>query len=179
MSDSFEPGVYDDAKREFEEKWDATERLDAELINKYSTKLNFAIERWDMDYDLSASKIKPNYMQKKALKELNRYRAIGVNRALTIASAGSGKTYLAAFDALNFNPKRLLYIVHEGSILKKSLETFQEIFGKNVTYGIYSGTSKEGKLKALAFCRNVTHARMMCEALGERYKTASHGGYGN
>lgn len=30
----------------------------------------------------------------------------------------------------------------------------------------------KGKLKALAFCRNVTHARMMCEALGERYKTA-------
>lgn len=43
MSDSFEPGLYDDAKREFEEKWDATERLDAELINKYATKLNFAI----------------------------------------------------------------------------------------------------------------------------------------
>lgn len=155
VSDSFEPGVYDDAKREFEEKWDATERLDAELINKYATKLNFAIERWDMDYDFSASKIKPNYMQKKALKELNRYRAIGVNRALTIASAGSGKTYLAAFDALNFNPKRLLYIVHEGSILKKSLETFQEVFGKNVTYGIYSGTSKESDAD-FVFATNIT-----------------------
>lgn len=58
-----------------------------------------------------------------------------------LTNSGSGKTYLAAFDALNFNPKRLLYIVHEGSILKKTLETFQEIFGKNVTYGIYSGTS--------------------------------------
>lgn len=30
----------------------------------------------------------------------------------------------------------------------------------------------QGKLKALAFCRNITHARMMCEALGERYHTA-------
>lgn len=29
-----------------------------------------------------------------------------------------------------------------------------------------------GKLKALAFCRNVTHARMMCEALSEEYHTA-------
>ena len=155
VSDSYEPGMYDDAKREFEEKWDATERLDAELINKYATRLNYAIEPWDMDYDFSASKIKPNYMQKKALKELNRYRAIGVNRALTIASAGSGKTYLAAFDALNFNPKRLLYIVHEGSILKKSLETFQEVFGKNVTYGIYSGTSKESDAD-FVFATNIT-----------------------
>jgi len=160
VADCFEPGVYDEALKEFEQKWEATEVLDAELINKYATKLNFAIERWDMDYDLSASKIKPNYMQKKALKELNRYRAVGVNRALTIASAGSGKTYLAAFDALNFNPKRLLYIVHEGSILKKSLETFQEVFGKNVTYGIYSGTNKESD-SDFVFATNIT----MCNTL--------------
>lgn len=30
----------------------------------------------------------------------------------------------------------------------------------------------QGKLKALAFCRNITHARMMCEIMGERYHTA-------
>ena len=30
----------------------------------------------------------------------------------------------------------------------------------------------QGKLKALAFCRNVTHARMMSEVMGERYHTA-------
>ena len=160
VKDYFVNGAYDDALKEFEEKWDATELLDAELIVKYAQRLSYAIERWDMDYDLSASKIKPNYMQKKALKELNRYRAIGVNRALTIASAGSGKTYLAAFDALNFNPKRLLYIVHEGSILKKSLETFQEVFGKNVSYGIYSGTSKESDAD-FVFATNIT----MCKTL--------------
>ena len=160
VKDYFVNGAYDDALKEFEEKWSATELLNAELIVKYAQRLSYAIERWDMDYDLSASKIKPNYMQKKALKELNRYRAIGVNRALTIASAGSGKTYLAAFDALNFNPKRLLYIVHEGSILRKSLETFQEVFGKNVSYGIYSGTSKESDAD-FVFATNIT----MCKTL--------------
>ena len=30
----------------------------------------------------------------------------------------------------------------------------------------------QGKLKALAFCRNVTHARMLCEVMGEHYHTA-------
>ena len=30
----------------------------------------------------------------------------------------------------------------------------------------------QGKLKALAFCRNVTHARMMCETMAEHYHTA-------
>ena len=135
--------VYAQAMTEFEEKWKQTHPLNTDIINLYANKLNFAIERWDMDYDLSAMDIKPNFMQRKALKELNRYRAVGTNRALVVAAAGSGKTYLAAFDALNFNPQRLLYIVHEGSILEKSLKTFQDVFGNNVTYGIYNGQSTE------------------------------------
>ena len=51
---------------------------------------------------------------------------------------GSGKTFLAAFDVLNFNPRRLLYIVHEGSILMKSVETFEKVFGADKTYGVYN-----------------------------------------
>ena len=135
--------VYKEAMIEFEEKWNGTHLIDQELLNQYTIKLNYAIERWDMDYDLSRSQIKPNFMQRRALKELNRYRALGTGCALVIASAGSGKTYLAAFDALNFNPKRLLYVVHEGSILKKSLDTFRDVFGSEVTYGIYNSDSKE------------------------------------
>ena len=128
---------------EFNDKWNGTYELSRELIDKYVSKLNYAIERWDMDYDTVSGHIVPNYMQRKALKELNRYRAMGMRRALIVAAAGSGKTYLAAFDARNFNPKRLLYIVHEGSILQKSLETFQEIFANEVTYGIYNKDNKD------------------------------------
>jgi len=318
ISDSEPTQAYTQAFNEFENLWSQTLLLNNEIINLYANKLNFAIERWDMDYDLATSNIKPNFMQRKALKELNRYRAIGIGRALVVAAAGSGKTYLAAFDAYNFNPKRLLYIVHEGSILKKSFETFQDVFSNSKSYGIFSGESKEldadfvfasnlmmshslelfakdefdyiiidechhataetykkiigyfepefllgltatpermdnqdvfelfdsnipyelrlrdaiindlivpfkyygirdtlveyglnkneerrmiaqladekhcdficseienhrtkGKLKALAFCRNITHARMMCEALGERYKTAYLTGHNN
>lgn len=132
VSDNTEASVFEEAEKEFEDKWAQTHLLNSDIINLYSNKLNFAIERWDMDYDLSTANVKPNFMQRRALKELNRYRAVGTSRALVVAAAGSGKTYLAAFDALNFNPKRLLYIVHEGSILKKSLETFQDVFGNAV-----------------------------------------------
>ena len=120
-----------------------TIKLTQERIDIYAQKLNFAIERWDMDYDLAEQNIKPNYMQRKALKELNRNRAIGINRALIVSATGSGKTYLAAFDALNFAPNKLLYVVHEGSILRKSLETFQIVFGGLKTCGMYSGEAKE------------------------------------
>lgn len=152
--------VFEQALTEFEEKWAATHLLNSEIINLYSNKLNFAIERWDMDYDLSAANVKPNFMQRKALKELNRYRAMGIGRALVVAAAGSGKTYLAAFDALNFNPKRLLYIVHEGSILKRSLETFQDVFGRNVSYGIYSGSHKESAAD-FVFATNITMSKTL------------------
>ena len=99
-------------------------------------------------------------MQRKALKELNRNRAIGVNRALIVSATGSGKTYLAAFDALNFAPNRLLYVVHEGSILRKSLETFQEVFGSLKTCGMYSGEAKELESDFI-FTTNVS----MCRSL--------------
>lgn len=160
IREDLDSGVYGEALAEFEEKWHATHLLNSEIINLYANKLNFAIERWDMDYDLSVSNIKPNFMQRKALKELNRYRAVGTARALVVAAAGSGKTYLAAFDALNFNPKRLLYIVHEGSILKKSLETFQDVFGSNVNYGIYSGISKESDAD-FVFATNITMSKTL------------------
>ena len=113
-----------------------------------------------MDYDIANSEAKPNYMQRRALKELNRVRAMGASRALITASAGSGKTFLAAFDALNFAPKRLLYIVHEGSILMKSYETFQRVFGNDRSYGIFNGEFKEQD-KDFVFSTNVTMANSL------------------
>ena len=135
--------TYDYAKEEFDSLWAKTPQLTKELIADYKTHLYYSIERWDMDYEVANSEIKPNYMQRRALKELNRIRVMGATRALVTASAGSGKTYMAAFDALNFNPERLLYIAHEGSILKKSLETFQRIFGNDKTFGEFTGEYKE------------------------------------
>lgn len=139
---------------EFEELWQKTLPLTQELIDDYKTRLYYSIERWDMDYNVANSDIKPNYMQRRALKELNRVRALGATKALVVASAGSGKTFLAAFDALNFGPKRLLYIVHEGSILMKSYETFTRVFGSDRSYGVFNADYKEYD-KDFVFSTNV------------------------
>ena len=143
VRDSKKEAVFESVNIEFNDKWLNSFVLDREVINEYYQKLNFAIERWDMDYDVSIELIKPNYMQRRALKELNRYRAMGIQKALVVAASGSGKTYLSAFDARNFNPKKLLYIVHEGSILQKSLETFQNVFGNSVECGIFNKDNKD------------------------------------
>lgn len=138
---------YNDALIEYELLWNKTLELDTKLIEKYRLQLDYAIEKWDMDYvNVIDEKINPNSMQRKALKELRRYRDAGVKKALIISATGSGKTYLAAFDARNFGAKRLLYIVHRESILKDAKESFVKVFGAERTYGFYTGN--ENSLEA-------------------------------
>ena len=138
---------YNDALIEFELIWDKTLELDSKIIEKYRLQLDYAIEKWDMDYvNAIDSKINPNSMQRKALRELRRYRDTGVKKALIISATGSGKTYLAAFDARNFGAKRLLYIVHRESILKDAKESFVKVFGAERLYGFYTGN--ENSLEA-------------------------------
>ena len=68
------------------------------LIEKYRLQLDYAIEKWDMDYvNTTDAKINPNSMQRKALRELRRYRDTGVKKALIISATGSGKTYFQSF----------------------------------------------------------------------------------
>ena len=54
----------------------------------------------------------PNKMQVLALKNLDSLRKENKDKALLISSTGTGKTYLSAFDVKNFNPKRMLFIIH-------------------------------------------------------------------
>ena len=152
--------TYSSAKKEFDYLWEKTRPLQRDLIETYKSHLLYAIERWDMDYDIANAQIKPNYMQRRALKELNRIRAMGAGKALVCSAAGSGKTFLAAFDVLNFNPRRMLYIVHEGSILMKSFETFEKVFGADKSYGIYNADYKEFDAD-FVFSTNVTMANSL------------------
>ncbi len=152
--------LYREAKKEFDYLWEKTFPLTQDLIDEYKVRLFYSIERWDMDYSIANSEVKPNYMQRRALKELNRIRAMGADKALVTASAGSGKTFMAAFDALNFNPRRLLYVVQEGSILMKSFETFQRVFGNDKSYGIYNADYKELD-QDFVFSTNITMANSL------------------
>src|SRR5574344_426178 len=140
--DNFES--YTKAKTEFEYLWDRTFELSDELISKYALILDYAIEKWDMDYiNPLTQNVVPNSMQRKALKEIRRYRDVGVKKALIISATGSGKTYLAAFDARNFGAKRLLFIVHRETILKDAKKTFMDVFGAEKTCGLYTGNEHD------------------------------------
>lgn len=136
--------AYRDALEEFDYLWNKTLPLDDKLIDLYRLRLDYALEKWDMDYiNPDSMSINPNSMQRRALKEIRRYRDTGVNKALVISATGSGKTYLAAFDARNYGAKRLLYAVHRDMILKEARDTYKNVFGAERTYGLYTGSSSD------------------------------------
>nr|WP_249274478.1 DEAD/DEAH box helicase family protein [Enterococcus sp. 9E7_DIV0242]OTP16016.1 hypothetical protein A5888_002230 [Enterococcus sp. 9E7_DIV0242] len=97
----------------------------------------------DIDNSYQAAYIKPNGMQQQALKEIQRVRDEGKQKALVISATGTGKTYLSAFDVRNYAPKRLLFVVHREQILGKAMEDYKKIVGgKDNQYGILSGSKK-------------------------------------
>ncbi len=132
-----------DVLREFDTLWADSRALNQSLIDEYRLTLEYDYNQWDMDFFTTFNRIDPNYMQRKALYELSRYRGLGVTKALIVAATGSGKTYLSSFDARNFGAEKLLFVVHRETILKDALDTFRKVFGNTRTYGMYTGSQKD------------------------------------
>ena len=134
----------DNALKEYQKLWNKTPELNHNIIEKYKLLLDYSIEKWDMDYfDHVSSLTRPNAMQRGALKELRRYRGMGVTKALVIAATGSGKTFLAAFDSKNFDAQKLLFVVHRDTILNDAIISFKKIFGASRSYGLFNGNKQE------------------------------------
>lgn len=119
------------------------DNTDTELINTIAS--NFDIDPSEVnDFigdSISRDQIKPNIMQENALESLSNLRKLGVKKGLVVAATGTGKTYLAAFDALQVNPKKLLFIVHREKILKDAMKTFLNLM--DVKAGLYTGNEKD------------------------------------
>jgi superfamily II DNA or RNA helicase len=147
--------IYNDVMNEFNHLWQKTISLSRDIIRQYAIQLDYSIEKWDMDYYHEYVSVVPNYMQRKALKELRRYRDLGVTKALVIAATGSGKTHLAGFDARNFGAKRVLFVVHRENILRDAIHIFSSIFGNQISYGLLTGNDKNINSDFL-FATNIT-----------------------
>lgn len=85
----------------------------------------------------------PNRMQTEALKALKDLRSQNKNKGMLISSTGTGKTYLSAFDAQNFKPRKFLFVVHREQILIQAEESYKRVFGNTIKTGFLSGTRKE------------------------------------
>ena len=131
---------------EYQNLWETTEFIGDEFLEKYEKFINSIRQKEDKniiefnDYKI----ITPNIMQKEALENLDRLRRTGEDKALVIAATGTGKTYMSAFDVIQFNPKKLLFLVHREDILRSAEQTYRSLCkNKNVTMGLYTGNVKE------------------------------------
>ncbi len=149
VSSSNSGSLSQQAIREFTQEFDSALPVTSEFIERYellyqqAKALSQQIKE-ECSHE-SEKSIEPNKMQQEALGNLITLRAEGKKKALLISATGTGKTYLSTFDALNVNPKRLLFVVHRANIAKKALQTYQSIFKNDKTFGLYSGQSMDSE----------------------------------
>ncbi|WP_027308515.1 DEAD/DEAH box helicase family protein [Caloramator sp. ALD01] len=106
-------------------------RVDDDLLKKYSIewkKPKFVFDE-NKEYKNVINLFRPKGAQIEALYELKRSRLEGFNKGLVVAATGIGKTYLAAFDSLEF--KRVLFVAHREEILKQAAESFKNVRTKD------------------------------------------------
>ncbi|SKB98709.1 PLD-like domain-containing protein [Lachnospiraceae bacterium] len=93
--------------------------------------------------DYEVYKLKPNKMQNAFIQNMRKLVADGENKALLISATGTGKTYASAFALRDKNPEKILFLVHREQIAKQAMKSYKKVFGKNKTYALLSGNSKQ------------------------------------
>jgi len=137
--------IVDNLLSEFHSDFNQAEKVTKEFIFKYEGIYNqqfLSYVKTNKSDSVNYLAL-PNSMQLEALENLKNLRTDLKIKALIISATGTGKTYLSAFDAQKFNPKRLLFVVHRLTIAKDALNTFKRVFGKSKTLGLYSGNKRE------------------------------------
>jgi len=138
------------AIEEFTADFEGSSPVNLDFISQYRNEYESS-KKFQADYLFEqllinpspVSNVSPNLMQVEALANLKKLRAEGKNKALLISATGTGKTYLSAFDAKEFNPQRLLFVVHRANIAQAAMETFKKVFGFQKEMGFYSGARRE------------------------------------
>ncbi len=140
-----------DIFNQFNELWNKTQSLDERFLIEYENFIENLkdFKRNEESFIYREETVRPNSMQLRAMQSLKNLRSRGENRGLVIAATATGKTYMSAFDVQNYNPKRLLFLVHREDILLKAVESFKRVLGSKIDIGVLSGTSKEYNRKYL------------------------------
>ncbi|ADH98263.1 DUF3427 domain-containing protein [Salisediminibacterium selenitireducens] len=137
----------ENVRREFDRLWNDSFVADQKLLDDYAAYIR---DLPTIDAKKSLIFEKPDYitqnrMQQRAVENLERIRSHGEQRALVIAATGTGKTYMSAFHVRDIEPKKLLFLVHRGEILRKALASFELLIPAQLgkTCGYYTGEKKD------------------------------------
>ncbi len=152
--------------------------IDDEELRRYSKNwhkpaVSRDLDRYDKaDEDTNVKVLfQPRGAQIEALYALEDSRAEGASKGLVQAATGVGKTYLAAFDSVNF--QRVLFIAHREEILKQAAVSFRNVRCSD-DYGFFYGKHKDTG-KSVIFASVATLGRE--EYLTEEYFPADYFDY--
>lgn len=147
--------------KEFDRLWES------EFAKDYSTEFLDSYRKYLISHPKQSSEskelftfdecIRPNRMQSEAITKLDKLRALGETKALAIAATGSGKTYMSVFDAMQFKPQKLLFIVHRGEILSKAKESFDDVIkatDSDYSSGFFNAKEKNKEAKYIFASRD-------------------------
>lgn len=127
----------------FKEMYNISVPVTEEFIFKYEKVYKTIKNAVAVQDGIFSGSVKPNTMQQQALEELNLIRAKGKNKALAISSTGTGKTILSCLDVMQFNPKKMLFIVHRENICNAAKKAFQRVLGQNINASVFAGGHKD------------------------------------
>lgn len=134
-----------DVLKHFEELWDSTKLIDSNFLFEYEKFIkdlrSVRIEEEKFMY--KEDTVRPNKMQELAILNLHSLRSRGEKKGLVIAATATGKTYMSAFDVRQYQPRKMLFLVHREDILRKAEESFKRVMGHKLDTGIISGSSKD------------------------------------
>lgn len=144
--------------------------IDDEILRQYSKEWKKPALQKDLDkYDRSNQDLKvemlfqPRGAQIEALYALKNSRKEGANKGLVFAATGVGKTYLAAFDSVDY--ERVLFVAHRDEILQQAAISFKNV-RHSEDYGYFNQKDKTVG-KSLIFASVATLGR--AEYLSEKY----------
>ena len=90
----------------------------------------------------------PRPVQQEALAALAQTRLQGFHRGLVVMATGLGKTWLAAFDTVRPQFRRVLFVAHREEILRQSLDVFRRV-QPDADLGLYYGGEKQPGARVL------------------------------
>jgi len=140
-----------DLLSEFERLWNSpnSEAYD-EFIQAYRIKYHLIKKQREITKStaiptIEQYQLQPNKMQVEFIQHLQGLIENGASRALLISATGTGKTYASAFALREYNPQKVLFLVHREQIAKQAMESYKMVFGDKKSMGLLSGNSKNYK----------------------------------
>ncbi|RPA31329.1 DEAD/DEAH box helicase family protein [Shewanella frigidimarina] len=130
-----DPKEFNHIRQQFLQIFNHSQAIDLSdaFINDYAQKRKLCKPPLAIVHETEPEEPVPNSAQAEALIALADTRLAMQSKGLVVLATGMGKTWLAAFDVLQFNAKKVLFVAHREEILTQAERTFRTLLPQSTT----------------------------------------------